>query len=144
MLVEHVLAKRSVTLDLGGDPETLAPEDFLLDATDRGGFATSVENGLLVALETALDPELIEEGRLREALRQLQDARKKAQFAVSDRIQLALSGADAAAFAAKHGETIARELLAESVTIGDLAEADIIEPLDLGDIELTAALKKVA
>lgn len=141
-LVESVVAKKAVTLDLGGDPETLAPEDFLLDASDRGGYATSVESGLLVALETALDPELIEEGRLREALRQLQDARKKARFAVSDRILLALSGADAAAFVAKHGETLARELLAESVTVGDLADAEIVEPLDLDDIEMTLALKK--
>jgi isoleucyl-tRNA synthetase len=143
-IVEAVIAKQPVTLDLGGDAEVLEPADFLLDATDKGGYATSVENGLLVALETALDPELIEEGRLREALRQLQDARKKAQFAVSDRIQLALSGADAASFAARHGETLARELLAESVTVGDLVGADLVEPLDLDEMTVTAALKKVA
>jgi len=142
-IVDAVIAKRAVTLDLGGDRETLEPEDFLLDATDKGGYATSVENGLLVALETALDLELIEEGRLREALRQLQDARKKAQFAVSDRIVLALSGAGAEAFAAKYADTLARELLAETVTVGELAAAELVEPLDLDDLELTAAIKRV-
>ncbi|MBT9444821.1 MAG: isoleucine--tRNA ligase [Hyphomonadaceae bacterium] len=142
-IVESVIAKKAVTLDLGGDPETLAPEDFLLDATDRGGFATSVENGLLVALETALDAELVEEGRLREALRQLQDARKKAQFAVSDRIVLALSGSGAEAFAAKYAETLGRELLAEKVIVGELADAELVEVLDLDDMEMTAALRRV-
>jgi isoleucyl-tRNA synthetase len=142
-IVESVIAKKPVTLDLGGDPETLAPEDFLLDATDRGGFATSVENGLLVALETALDAELVEEGRLREALRQLQDARKKAQFAVSDRIVLALSGSGAEAFAAKYAETLGRELLAEEVIVGELADAELVEVLDLDDMEMTAALRRV-
>ncbi len=142
-IVDSVIAKKPVTLDLGGDPETLAPEDFLLDAADRGGFATSVENGLLVALETELDAELVEEGRLREALRQLQDARKKARFAVSDRIVLALSGAGAEAFAAKYAETLGRELLAEKVIVGELADAELIEVLDLEDMEMTAALRRV-
>lgn len=142
-IVEAVIGKRSVTLDLGGDPEVMAPDDFLLDATDKGGYATSVENGLLVALETALDAELVEEGRLREALRQLQDARKKAQFAVSDRITLALSGPGAEAFVAKYADTLARELLAEVISVGDLADAELVEPLDLDDVEIAASLKRV-
>lgn len=142
IIVDAVIAKRSVTLDLGGDPEVMAPEDFLLDATDKGGYATSVENGLLVALETALTPELIEEGRLREVLRQLQDARKKARYAVSDRIVLAMSGADAADFVARHGDTLARELLAEEVSVGELSGADLVEQLDLDEVDLSAALRR--
>jgi isoleucyl-tRNA synthetase len=140
-MVEAVLAKTPITLDLDG-PEVLEPEDFLLDATDKGGFATSVGGGVLVALETALDEELIEEGRLRDALRQLQDARKKARLAVSDRIVLGLSGSAAAAFVGKHGDVLGRELLAESVTVGDVANAEHVETLDVDEGDLVASLRR--
>ncbi len=140
-LVEAVVAKQPVTLDLDG-PETLEPEDFLLDAADRGGYATSVENGLLVALETALDESLIDEGRLREVLRQLQDARKKAKLAVSDRIVLGLTGADAAAFVARYSEMLGRELLAESVTAAEIASPDHVETLDVDGADLVAAIRR--
>jgi isoleucyl-tRNA synthetase len=141
-MVEAVLAKRAIVLDLYGE-EVLTPEDFLLDAADRGGYATSVEGGLLVALETALDDELIEEGRLRDALRQLQDVRKKAQLAVSDRIALGLSGSAAAAFAGRYAEVLSRELLAESVTVGELANAIHVEALDLDEGEIIASIRRV-
>jgi isoleucyl-tRNA synthetase len=140
-LVEAVVARRAVTLDLDG-PETLEPDDFLLDAADRGGYATSVGGGLLVALETALDDDLIEEGRLRDALRQLQDARKKARLAVSDRIALGLSGSAAAAFVGKYAEVLARELLAESVTVGEIANADHVETLDVDEGDLVASIRR--
>jgi len=140
-MVEGVLAKRAIVLDLDGE-ELLAPEDFLLDAADRGGYATSVEGGLLVALETALDDDLIEEGRLRDVLRQLQDARKKAQFAVSDRIALGLSGSAAAAFVGRYTEVLGRELLAQSVTIGGIANAEHVETLDVDEGDLVASIRR--
>ncbi len=140
-LVDAVVAKQLIILDLDGQ-ETLEHGDFLLDAADKGGYATSVENGLLVALETALDESLIEEGRVREVLRQLQDMRKKARFAVSDRISLGLTGADAAAFVERYGEMLARELLAEAVAAGDVANADLVEPLDVDGLQMTAAVRR--
>ena len=101
-----------------------------------------MESGLLVALETALDDELIQEGLVREVLRQLQDARKKARFAVSDRIALGLTGADATAFVERYGEMLGRELLATSVTAGAIETPDHTEVLDVDRIELTAALRR--
>ena len=40
-------------------------------------------------------------------------------------------------------ETLARELLAETVTVGALADAELVEVLDLDDMEMTAALRRV-
>ncbi|MDX2233635.1 MAG: class I tRNA ligase family protein, partial [Hyphomonadaceae bacterium] len=141
-MVEAVLARRAVTLDLDG-PEVLEPEDFLLDAADRGGYATSVQDGLLVALETTLDEDLIEEGRLRDVLRQLQDARKKARLAVSDRIALGLTGFAAAALVDRYGDVLARELLAESVTVGALEAPDHTETLEVDEGDLAVQIRKV-
>ena len=141
-IVEAVLAQRPITLDLAGEPTEMAPDDFLLDASDRGGFATSAEGGLLVALETDLDEDLIDEGRLREALRQLQDARKKAGYAVSDRILLGITGPDAADFLAKHRAVLAEELLAVAITADPVPGADLEEPLNVDGLTASATLKR--
>ena len=83
-----------------------------------------------VLLDTSLTPELLAEGVARDAIRQIQQARKDAGLDVSDRISLVL-GADQESVAAllTHRDLIAREVLAleleiniggsEGVSIGD-------------------------
>ncbi len=50
------------------------------------GFAAAAGNGVTVALDTALTPELIAEGRARELVHRIQTMRKDAGFNVEDRI----------------------------------------------------------
>jgi isoleucyl-tRNA synthetase len=83
-----------------------------------------------VLLDTSLTPELLAEGVARDAIRQIQQARKDAGLDVSDRISLVL-GADkeSAAALSTHRDLISREVLAleleitsgvsEGVSIGD-------------------------
>ena len=74
---------------------------------------------MLVVLDTTLTPELEAEGRAREVVRLIQDARKRAGFNVSDRIQVRYEASDGVAEAfAQHAAYIQRETLATKLDAG--------------------------
>ena len=97
----------------------LAPADLLVETRGREGYAAVSEGGHTVAVATALTPALVDEGRMREIVRRLQDLRREAGFDLADRITAWCAGGDAVARAlAAHGpyireETLAAELIAE-------------------------------
>jgi isoleucyl-tRNA synthetase len=64
----------------------LEPEVVAVSVEPMEGFAAAAGNGLTVALDTALTPELIAEGRARELVHRIQTMRKDAGFNVEDRI----------------------------------------------------------
>jgi isoleucyl-tRNA synthetase len=71
---------------------TLAPDEFQLTARARPGHEVAEEGDVLVALETALTPELEAEGVAREVGHRLQNLRKAAGYEISDRIRAAVGG----------------------------------------------------
>lgn len=66
----------------------LEPEDVLVEPVSAEGTAGVEGSGLTLVLDTALTPELIEEGMIRDLVRNLQDLRKKTGLEVTDRIVL--------------------------------------------------------
>src|SRR5262245_59304304 len=81
-------------VQLGDEVMEFEPSAFLIDVKSPEGY-TAVEDGShLVALNTQLTPELIMEGQVRNILRHVQNARKKANMNISDYIQLGLSASD--------------------------------------------------
>ena len=64
----------------------LAREDLLIDIAQSAGFVTAADQGVTVMLDTALTPELIEEGFVAELISKIQTMRKEAGFEVTDRI----------------------------------------------------------
>ncbi len=140
--VDAILGKREISLTVDGEAMTFEADDFLLDVKGKEGFATSFGDGYLIALDTELDEELIEAARLREFLRQAQDARRRAGFAITDRIHLGLTGEKAEEFLSRHSATISAELLATEVKQAALADAEISEDVDLDGVALTFALKR--
>ncbi|HLH72760.1 MAG TPA: isoleucine--tRNA ligase [Chloroflexota bacterium] len=77
-------------LTVDGQPIEIVPNEVLVEATSPPGYAVAEEEGLLVALNTTLTPELRLEGQARDLVRSIQDARKEANFAISDRIEVTL------------------------------------------------------
>ncbi len=79
----------------------------------------------LVALDTVVTPELAAEGSARDVVRTVQQARRDAQLAVTDRIRLTV-GADGPVADAilAHSEFIAGETLAVELTVVPAAEVD--------------------
>lgn len=56
--------------------------------------------GLVIAMDTTLTDDLIAEGLARDVIRQIQDMRKEADYQVTDKIQLCLTGEAARAIEA--------------------------------------------
>ena len=95
------------------DGHELSPEEVIVERRGKEGWAVAGEDGLTVALDLAIDPELELEGRAREAIHQVNTMRKEAGLEITDRIALTLPPELAA-----HEEWIARETLADRVEPG--------------------------
>ena len=89
------LAREGVlTLKAIGEQVQLAREDLLIDIAQSEGFVTAADQGVTVMLDTALTPELIEEGFAAELISKIQTMRKEAGFEVTDRIRVYAAGND--------------------------------------------------
>ncbi|TQK70206.1 isoleucine--tRNA ligase [Nocardioides sp. SLBN-35] len=111
--------------------------------TVAGDAAEGTATGMLpgggfVVLDTVVTPELAEEGLARDLVRAVQQARRDADFQVTDRIELVVSGpAPVLAAARAHEALIAGETLATSYTVAEEAPAGATEVV-VGDGEKAA------
>jgi isoleucyl-tRNA synthetase len=95
----------------------LKPEEVLVSHEGEAGHAVARESGLVVALDTALTPELEAEGLARELAHKLNDLRKEAGLDIADRIALRYDGAIAPTVE-RYRDYIAEEVLATDVKRG--------------------------
>ncbi len=117
-----------------GDIE-LTEDEFELDVSAQGDAAAVAlsQHGLIVTLDTALTPELEAEGLARDLIRQVQQARKDAGLAVTDRISLTVRWTpEHAELARAHAPMVTSAVLATSLEWLD-------GPGDEPQIELTRA-----
>jgi isoleucyl-tRNA synthetase len=91
----------------------LGPEEVLVERHGKEGWAVAASDGLTVALDLALDDELLQEGRVYELIHTVNTLRKESGLELTDRIQLTLAETDADLL--DHSDWIARETLALSV-----------------------------
>ena len=91
-IASAVAGEASFELQVDGQTLSFEPEDVLIETTSAEGYACAEEVGFLVGLDTRLTEELQTEGLARELIRTVQDARKQADFEVSDRIVLRIVG----------------------------------------------------
>jgi isoleucyl-tRNA synthetase len=71
-----------------GSDVALSPDEVLVQSHAREGFGVAGEGGLVVALDTTLTPELEQEGLAREVVRRVQELRKQADYALTDRVRV--------------------------------------------------------
>ena len=108
-------AGRTVNVNVDGALEAIGPADVVIQRTPREGLVVAAEENVIVAIETALTPELICEGLAREFVSKIQNLRKEADFEVSQRIAIDFIASDEVAAALKtHRAYIAGETLAVS------------------------------
>ena len=106
-----------------GEQVELAADEVEVKLIEKEGLATAGDSELLIALETALTPELIAEGRAREVVHHIQAARKEQDLAYDDRIAVRYRAAPELAEAiGRHRAWIAGETL--SIELVELAEAN--------------------
>jgi len=68
----------------------LEPAEVLVERLGREGAAVAAADGVTVALDTALDDELVLEGRARDLIRRVNSIRKEQGLELTDRIVLTL------------------------------------------------------
>jgi isoleucyl-tRNA synthetase len=122
------------SLPLAGEAITLA--DVILARKPAPGRAVATEGDVTLVLDTALTPELVQEGIAREFVSVLQQARKAKGLEVSDRVRVVFDSADAEVVASieRHAATIAEEVLA--VSLERDAAADTSETLNGRPVQL--------
>ena len=108
-----------ITLTLSiGDIELTADDLLITTEQVQNAFAVS-DNGITVALNTALTDALIDEGFVRELISKIQTMRKDADFNVTDHIAVVINGSDKIrSIIETYASDIAGDVLAESVTLG--------------------------
>ncbi|MGN1227211.1 MAG: isoleucine--tRNA ligase, partial [Christensenellales bacterium] len=122
--------------------EALSPTLFEKKLSPKKEFAVATLDNTLVALDINLTQELINEGNLREIIRQLQVSRKEANFEISDRIVLDLTAKNAEIndLIKNNIETIKKEVLA--IDCKELQDADYSTTCEIASTTITIKMSK--
>jgi isoleucyl-tRNA synthetase len=112
------------SLEVNGTPVVVTREDVAIAAQSIEGWLVESAEGLTVALDTTLTPELVNEGLAREFVNRVQNMRKDAGLSVTDRIRIYFESSGRVADAVVHmSDYIKSETLAIQVNSGrDSAE----------------------
>jgi len=133
---------------VAGRDHTLSAEDVILTMRAPDGYSVEREGAHAVALDLAIDESLLGEGRAREIVHAIQNARKTAGLQIEDRIELVVDG-DISLLEATdaHSDYIAGETLAVTLNVGpDAARAtsamDYSEQTDVDGLPLSISLRR--
>jgi isoleucyl-tRNA synthetase len=101
----------------------LAPGDVLVERRGKEGWAVAADDGVTVALDTALDAELELEGRVLDLIHRLNAMRKEAGLRLTDRIVVTLPHDHEELL--RHEERIKHEVLAVEIRTDGVSEPQI-------------------
>jgi len=93
-----------------------------------------------IKLDIVITPELKLEGTARELVRAIQEMRKEAGYEVDNRIQVGYIGAEDVF--TKFGDLIAKETLANNISAGELASADLQKEVLIDEVKYVIFIKK--
>jgi len=114
-LVSSLRSRGEVSLEVDGETATITQADVVITETPAQGWAVYTDSGETLALDLALDDELLLIGLARDVVREIQDARKALGFDVTDRIAVRWSAEGPLAIALNsHTDIITKEVLATS------------------------------
>jgi isoleucyl-tRNA synthetase len=140
----HVAAavrdETKIGIAIGGRDHRLSADDVILTMRAPDGYSVEREGSHAVALDLSLDEDLRREGRAREIVHAVQNARKSAGLQVEDRIALSLAGDAALLDAAQaHRDYLAGETLAVGLKLDAAGEAELAPGATVdGDLALGA------
>jgi isoleucyl-tRNA synthetase len=134
------------TLRVGDDELQLTADEVLVQTQQQSGYSFATENGWAVAIDTTLTQDLLDEGVRNDFVRAVQNARKEADFQVSDRIAILLQHSEDSRLPdvfEKFGDYIQQETLADELR---LVAGDYPELLDvkIGDEQIRLRVERLA
>jgi isoleucyl-tRNA synthetase len=131
--VARLHAGQNLALDIDGRTVELSPDEVLIQTHAAGGYAIASERGVTVAVDTAITPELTQEGLARDVVRLIQVLRKKSGLNLDDRIRVSFDTRDEELAQAimTHSDYIAKETLATELLAGAPINQDaVLGPTD--------------
>jgi isoleucyl-tRNA synthetase len=122
-LPQAVLKDGRYTVEVAGETFDLAPEEIVVTYDGPANLVCASADGTFMALDTALTPELRQEGVARDFNRLVQDLRKTSGFEISDRIVVKYAAPARLAEAIEaHAGYLRNELLAERIERAEKVE----------------------
>jgi isoleucyl-tRNA synthetase len=117
----------TIEIDVQGGKHPIHRDEVSIDHDDPEGWVMEREGGWSVALDLAIDDDLRREGFARELVNKIQFMRRKAGFAITDRIEVWVDGTQPLADAIERcGALIRSETQADRLEMGS-AEGDARE-----------------
>ena len=134
----------AVTLDADGTPAVIEKADVEIISQDIPGWLVANEGSVTVALDVTVSDELKAEGIARDIVNRIQNIRKSRGFDITDRITLVFEPDAETDNAVKtFADYIARQVLADAVTVAPVSSLSGVETLDLDGTEIKVAVNKV-
>lgn len=132
----------NITLE-SGEIVNLDSEDLVVVRHGLSGWSVETEEGLTVAADTELTPELLREGFARELVNRLQNMRKEANYEVTDRISIAVStDEDTRQSVESMQQYIMSETLSEELVFTTMTDADFTKEWEIDDKTVVLAIKR--
>ena len=108
--------KGELSLVISGNSIILTSQDVEISSQDIPGWLVANSNGITVALDITISPELKQEGIARELVNRIQNHRKERNFELTDRIVLKIKEQKEIKSAVNHNlEYICTEILADRI-----------------------------
>ncbi len=118
--LESFLATGELLLNAGGSEVKLTPEELEVQKLEKEGLAVESDGGVTVALDTAIDDNLRDEGFAREMVNKIQNMRKSSGFEVTDRISVLVKTEEPLLSAVlRYNDYICQETLADRIDLTD-------------------------
>ncbi|MDP8940731.1 MAG: isoleucine--tRNA ligase [Actinomycetota bacterium] len=121
---DRAAAGESISVVVEGEEITLSLDELLVEPGEREGYAVERERDLSVALFTELDPELLDEGLVRELVHKVQNLRREEGFQIEENVSVALSGSSRVSglLQGPWGDYFKTEVLAGSLELDGISE----------------------
>ena len=114
--------------NVDGTEATVELADVEIISEDIPGWLVANDGALTVALDITVTEELRKEGIAREIVNRIQNIRKSSNFEITDKIDIVISSNEQTDEAVnEYADYIARQVLAENIAIGNIADNDRIE-----------------
>ena len=121
----------------------LLPEEVLLSARPRPGYAVAEEGGYMVGVSTEITPELAAEGLARELVHRLQTMRRSAGFEIADYIETYYQGdPEIERVMAAFSDYVRQETLSRSLIAGSPPDGAYVERHRLDGREVTLGVRR--
>ena len=123
---------------------TLEPDEVIVEATDKEGFAVVTEQGYSAAVTTGITPELELEGHARELVHIVQNMRRDAGFDIADRITIFYTGdAKFDEVVAVHNDYVRQETLSGDLVKGDTPDRAFVDSHRVNGLDVKLGVVKI-